>query len=44
VENWALYFDKDDKGLAGKVRGEDLVEIELVRTKMEEVKTEDEPD
>ncbi|OCT50318.1 hypothetical protein CLCR_07615 [Cladophialophora carrionii] len=29
---WALYFDKDDNGLADKVKGQAVVEIELIRS------------
>ena len=28
---WALYFDKDDDGLKGKVRGKRVTEVELCR-------------
>ncbi|OQV04562.1 hypothetical protein CLAIMM_09422 [Cladophialophora immunda] len=44
-ERWAIYFDKNDNGLAGKVEGKAVVEIELVRTQLEEeTKSDEEPD
>jgi hypothetical protein len=35
-ECWNLYFDKDDNGLAGKIKDRAVVEIELVRSPIEE--------
>src|ERR1700733_10013982 len=30
-KSWALYFDRDDDGLAGKVQGWRVLEVELIR-------------
>ena len=30
-KSWALYFDRDDNGLAGKIEGWKIVEVELIR-------------
>ncbi|KIW90126.1 uncharacterized protein Z519_09557 [Cladophialophora bantiana CBS 173.52] len=44
-ERWAIYFDKDDNGLAAKVEGKAVVEIELVRTPLEEeARSDEDPD
>ncbi|OAL40694.1 hypothetical protein AYO20_00430 [Fonsecaea nubica] len=44
-ERWAIYFDKNDNGLAGKVEGNAVVEIELVRAPLEqETRSDEEPD
>ena len=44
LDHWALYFDKDDNGLAGTSKGKAVVEVELVRTALDEATTEDDPD
>ncbi|KAJ9616898.1 hypothetical protein H2200_000618 [Cladophialophora chaetospira] len=47
-DDWALYFDKDDNGLADRKTGKTVVEVELVRTAVKkpsnEDQAEDEPD
>ncbi|OAP65122.1 hypothetical protein AYL99_01094 [Fonsecaea erecta] len=44
-ERWAIYFDKSDNGLAGKIEGKAVVEIELVRAPLEEeTRSDEEPD
>lgn len=30
-DTWALYFDREDDGLKEKVKGKQMVEVELVR-------------
>lgn len=30
-KSWALYFDRDDDGLAGKIQGWRVLEVELIR-------------
>lgn len=43
-ETWALYFDVHDNGLARLGPSRDVVEVELVRTSLEEQSSQDEPD
>lgn len=37
-DRWALYFDKENNGLKGKVHGKKITEVELIRDTSEETK------
>jgi hypothetical protein len=40
-KSWALYFDRDDNGLAGKIEGWTICEVELTRKERRKGKGED---